>query len=96
MKENRFGDIFSFTVKVSPPVLLVFIDFVFVFFLALPIEDPVGCLLRLLCPFVHLPGSGPEALQVFVPRMRSSSRTYKLLVVKLLSSPGYLSYAGPR
>ena len=56
MKESCFWDIFSFPAKVSPPVLLVFINFVLVFLLCLLIEAPVGCLLRLLCPIVQFAG----------------------------------------
>ena len=45
MKKSHFGDVFNFPAKVSPLLLLVFINFVFVFILGLLIKAPVGYLL---------------------------------------------------
>ena len=78
MKKSHFGDFVSFPAEVSPPLLLVFINFVFVFLLGLLIEVPVGCLLGPSCPIAHFPGFGPDpkGLQVLVPPLCSLSRIH--------------------
>ena len=76
MKKSHFWDVYSFPAKVYIPLLLVFINFVFVFLLHFLIKASVGCLLGLFCPFVQFCGSGSVGLQVLVPPLCSSSRTH--------------------